>query len=265
MLKCCANVQTSYNICLHPNTSAFTSLLCLLQLQQVKAKTMLAHADEHLPRKHLTPNLPLGSAYQFPPGWSSTMCQEYITAASISSVWQCNSLYPAAMSAKLRQFTCSCSYTALGTSDLPSILCIHLISGTHSLTPADMCRDMQHTVRGKAQFVFLLLRAAARFPWFSLQPWGILKNNLKYLRVNQQYLIWNQICLDLSRECWSWTRKAFHFFFFFYFGREGGSSRWGLCNVQQVRIWHFWSTPCQLFAVCTQGQSPHRFSPNTRQ
>lgn len=173
------NVQTSHNICSHPNTSASTSLLCLLQLQQVKAKTMLSHADEHLPRNYLTPNLPLGSAYQFPPGWSSTMCQEYITAASISSVWQCNSLCPAAMSAKLRQFTCSCSYTALGTSDLPSILCIHLISGTHSLTPADMCCDMQHTVRGKGPFVFLLLHAAARFSWFSLQPWGISKKQPK--------------------------------------------------------------------------------------
>lgn len=55
--------------------------------------------------------------------------------SSISSVWQCNSLCPAAMSAKLRQFTCSCSYIALGMSALPSILCIHLLPGTRRLSP----------------------------------------------------------------------------------------------------------------------------------
>jgi len=56
--------------------------------------------------------------------------------SSISSVWQCNSLCPAAMSVKLRQFTCSCSYTALGTRDLPSILCMRSLSGTH-VNPSD--------------------------------------------------------------------------------------------------------------------------------
>lgn len=79
-----------------------------------------------------------------PPSWQSIPISTWIVfnyvprgyhGSSISSVWQSNSLCPAAMSAKLRQFTCSCSYIALGKSHLPSILCIHLISGTHSLTP----------------------------------------------------------------------------------------------------------------------------------
>lgn len=79
-----------------------------------------------------------------PPFWQSIpistwMVFNYVPrgyhGSSISSVWQCNSLCPAAMSAKLRQFTCSCSYIALWKNELPSILCIHLISGTHGLTP----------------------------------------------------------------------------------------------------------------------------------
>lgn len=79
-----------------------------------------------------------------PPSWQSIpistwMVFNYVPrgyhGSSISSLWQCNSLCPAAMSAKLRQFTCSCSYIALGKTDLPSIPCIHFISGTHGLTP----------------------------------------------------------------------------------------------------------------------------------
>lgn len=54
-LKMCKQALTSARI---QNPTVFTSLLCLLQLQQVRAKTMLAHADEHLPRNYLTPNLP---------------------------------------------------------------------------------------------------------------------------------------------------------------------------------------------------------------
>lgn len=50
-------------------------------------------------------------AYLFPPGSTSNMCQSEYHSTSISSVWQCNSSCPAAMSTKLRQFTCSCSYT----------------------------------------------------------------------------------------------------------------------------------------------------------
>lgn len=55
---------------------------------------MLADVDEHLPRNYLTPHLPLGRAYQFPPGWSSTMCQEDITAAPYPL---CDSVIPSAL------------------------------------------------------------------------------------------------------------------------------------------------------------------------
>lgn len=72
---------------------------------------------------------------------------------SISSVWQCNSLCPAAVSAKLRQFTCWCSYTALEEADLPSILCIHVSPGTQSLTSSNMCCHMQNRVKGLAVLV----------------------------------------------------------------------------------------------------------------
>lgn len=73
--------------------------------------------------------------------------------SSISSVWQCNSLCPAAMSAKLRQFTCSCSYIALRKNKLPCILCIHLISGTHSLPLQHSCQR-QNKVKGVCVFSF---------------------------------------------------------------------------------------------------------------
>lgn len=73
--------------------------------------------------------------------------------SSISSVWQCNSLCPAAMSAKLRQFTCSCSYIALGKSDLPSILRIHLIFGTHSLTPQNVLSQVWQSRGGEPRLI----------------------------------------------------------------------------------------------------------------
>lgn len=60
----------------------------------VYMKTMLANADEHLPRSFFTPLLALGRAYQFPPGWSSTMCQEDITAALYPL---CDSVIPSAL------------------------------------------------------------------------------------------------------------------------------------------------------------------------
>lgn len=125
------------------------------------------------------------------------------------------------MSAKLRQFTCSCSYTAPGTSDLPSILCIHLISGTHSLTPADMCCDMQQTVKGIAVFVSCCCIQRPDFLGLVCSHVGILMNNPKHSGVNQQCLIWIQICLDLSTECRSWTREGFIYLFIYYL-RGGG-------------------------------------------
>lgn len=115
-------------------------LLSLWQLQQVKPYTVYMKDDACRCRWAPPTQLP----HSQPPSWQSIpistwMVFNYVPrgyhGSSISSVWQCNSLCPAAMSAKLRQFTCSCSYIALGKSDLPSILCIHLISGTHSLTP----------------------------------------------------------------------------------------------------------------------------------
>lgn len=74
-------------------------LFCILQLQQVKPyaiymKDIVTDADEHLLRSYLTPNLPLGRAYQFPPGWSSTMCQEDITAGPYPL---CDSVIPSAL------------------------------------------------------------------------------------------------------------------------------------------------------------------------
>lgn len=99
-----------------------------------------------------------------PPSWQSVpistwMVFNYVPrgyhGSSISSVWQCNSLCPAAMSAKLRQFTCSCSYIALGKSDLPSILCIHLISGKHSLTPLKWAVTGVTKLKGKLCLIFI--------------------------------------------------------------------------------------------------------------
>lgn len=39
---------------------------------------------------------------------------------------------------------------------------------------------------------------------------------------------------------------------------------WGLCNVQQIRIWNFCSTPCELLAAHIQGQYPQWFSPTNQ-
>lgn len=89
--------------------------------------------------------------------------------SSISSVWQCNSLCPAAMSAKLRQFTCSCSYIALRKNDLPSILCIHLISGTHSLTPPTWAVTGKTKSKGKVCLFFLSVQhMATKYQYFWL-------------------------------------------------------------------------------------------------
>lgn len=90
---------------------------------------------------------------------------------SISSVWQCNSLCPAAMSAKLRQFTCSCSYTAMEEGDLPSILCVHLISGTQNLTWSNMCCHMHNRVKVWTVFAFCFslvfsVLEAYRWVWY---------------------------------------------------------------------------------------------------
>lgn len=115
-------------------------LFCFWQLQQVKPYNI--YMKDHACWCRWAP--PTQLPHSPPPSWQSIpistwMVFNYVPrgyhGSSISSVWQCNSLCPAAMSAKLRQFTCSCSYIALGKSDVPSILCIHLISGTHSLTP----------------------------------------------------------------------------------------------------------------------------------
>lgn len=118
----------------HKNTLAF---IATTGSHTLFAWTMLSDADEHLPRK--TTSIPTSLLAEHPVPISTWMVFNYVPrgyhSSSISSVWQCNSLCPAAMSVKLRQFTCSCRYIALGKSDLPSILCIHLISGTHILTP----------------------------------------------------------------------------------------------------------------------------------
>lgn len=55
---------------------------------------MLANADERRPHSYLTTLLALGKAHQFPPGWSSTMCQEDITAAPYPL---CDSVIPSAL------------------------------------------------------------------------------------------------------------------------------------------------------------------------
>lgn len=107
-----------------------------------------------------------------PPSWQSIpistwMVFNYVPRGyhrrSISSVWQCNSLCPAAMSVKLRQFTCSCSYIAQGKSDLPSILCIYLISGTHthSLTPPTLATTGVTKPKGEVCLIFLSIQRMA--------------------------------------------------------------------------------------------------------
>ena len=137
----CTGVQqlTHLHTPLHFSTPNIKNLLLPpWQLQQVKSYTVA------LPASRCRWAAPMQLPHSQPPSWQSIpistwMVFNYVPrgyhGSSISSVWQCNSLCPAAMSAKLRQFTCSCSYIALGKSDLPSILCIHLISGKYSLTP----------------------------------------------------------------------------------------------------------------------------------
>lgn len=134
-------VRKTWNTCTQALISIITyHLFSLWLLQQVKPYTVYMKDRACWCRWAPPTQLP----HSPPPSWqiipiSTWMVFNYVPrgyhGSSISSVWQCNSLCPAAMSAKLRQFTCSCSYIALGKSDLPSILCIHLISGTHSLTP----------------------------------------------------------------------------------------------------------------------------------
>lgn len=133
----CANMHTSLNIST-PNST--NNLSKPWHLQQVKSHS--AFLEDNACRCRWAP--PTQLPHSPPSTWQSIpistwMGFNYVPrgyhGSSISSVWQCNSLCPAAMSAKLRQFTCSCSYIALGKSDVPSILCIHLISGAHGLTP----------------------------------------------------------------------------------------------------------------------------------
>lgn len=138
-------------------------LFFLWQLQQVKPYTV--YMKDNACRCRWAP--PTQLPHSPPPSWQSIpistwMVFNYVPrgyhGSSISSVWQCNSLCPAAMSAKLRQFTCSCSYIALGKSDLPSIRCIHLISGTHSLTPPTWAVTGVTKSKGELCLIFLSIQ-----------------------------------------------------------------------------------------------------------
>lgn len=116
--------------------------------------------------------------------------------SSISSVWQCNSLCPAAMSAKLRQFTCSCSYIALGKNDLPSILCIHLISSSHTLTPPTCAVTGVTKSKGELCLIFLSIQRRATK---THRSWLIDSSALLHFNI-QRHSSWVK---RTSFQCWA--------------------------------------------------------------